>query len=123
MHIEAIVTDMDDTLFDGEGKIDAYTLETMHECKRLGVRVIPASGRAQASMEPYMRQLDTGLPYIACNGSQLVRADHSVIETLTMPTELAREVMKHQKYAPIFRGFKVCPVFVQFSIFALPATH
>lgn len=92
MRIEAIVTDMDDTLFDPSGGISDYTLETMRECVRRGVKLIPASGRAQASMEPYVRQLDTGMPYIACNGAQLVSADHRVYDTATFPVELAREI-------------------------------
>ena len=92
MTINTIVTDMDDTLFNEESKISEYTFSVVKECLRRGIRFIPASGRAQASMEPYMKQLDTKLPYIACNGAQLVNADHSVKMELLMPAEVARQV-------------------------------
>lgn len=92
MRINAIVTDLDDTLLNGDSEISPYTLRVMHECVRRGIRLIPASGRAQASMEPFARALDTGSPYIACNGAQLVNADHTVAETITMPASLAREI-------------------------------
>lgn len=92
MTVDTIVTDMDDTLFNEDGKISEYTLGVMRECMRNGIRVIPASGRAQASMEPFVRQLDTGLPYIASNGAQLVNADHTLIDTLFLPAGLAREI-------------------------------
>lgn len=92
MHIQTIVTDLDDTLFDGDGRISDYTLSVMRRCVERGIRVIPASGRAQASMEPFVRQLDTGVPYIACNGAQLVSADHKVMQTHFLDAALAREV-------------------------------
>jgi len=106
--IDTIVTDMDDTLFTQEGTISDFSLEVMRECARRGIRVIPNSGRAQASMEPFMRQLNTGLPYIACNGAQLVNADHTVMEELFMPAPLAREVCAFWEgegiYVQAYRG-------------------
>ncbi|MEA5013310.1 MAG: Cof-type HAD-IIB family hydrolase [Candidatus Limiplasma sp.] len=92
MIIDTIVTDMDDTLFKEEGKLSDFALEVMRECGRRGIRVIPSSGRAQPSMEPYMRQLNTQLPYIACNGAQIVNADHTMMEELVLPAALAQEV-------------------------------
>ncbi len=93
MTINTIVTDMDDTLFNEDGDISQFTLDVMRECGEKGIWLIPASGRAQASMEPFMRRLDTGLPYIACNGAQLVNADHTMMETLVLKADLAREVL------------------------------
>lgn len=90
--IDTIVTDMDDTLLDGSSQLSAYTLEVMAECKRKGIRLIPCSGRTHASMRPFMNQLNTGLPYIGGNGSEIVGADHQLIEQLTLSAELAREI-------------------------------
>lgn len=108
MRIDTIVTDMDDTLFKKEGKLSDFALEVMRECGRRGIRVIPSSGRAQASMEPYMRQLDTGLPYIACNGAQIVNADHTMMEELVLPAALARELCAFWEgegiYVQAYRG-------------------
>lgn len=95
MHIDTIVTDLDDTLLNGDSVIGEYTLRVMRECVRRGIHLIPASGRAQASMEPFVRELGTGQPYIACNGAQLVSANHKVKETITLPAELAREVCSY----------------------------
>ena len=92
MEINAIITDLDDTLLNEQGKISELTLKAVAECLERGIRVIPASGRAQASMEPYVRQMNTGLPYIACNGAQLVNADHSIMESILLSAEISREV-------------------------------
>ena len=76
--------------------------------RRRGIRVIPSSGRAQASMELHMRQLDTGLPYIACNGAQIVNADHTMMEELVLPAALARELCAFWEgegiYVQAYRG-------------------
>lgn len=108
MIADTIITDMDDTLFNEEGEMSEFTLKIMRQCKERGIRVIPSSGRAQASMERFMRRLDTKLPYMACNGAQLVNADHSIMEMLTLPAEIAREVCAylqgHGCYVQVYRG-------------------
>ncbi len=105
--IDTIVTDMDDTLLNEEGQLSLYTLEIVRECLKRGIRFIPSSGRAQASMEPYIRQLDTHLPYIACNGAQLVNADHSLMECQYLPADTARELCRffdeNGFYAQVYR--------------------
>lgn len=108
MTIDTIITDLDDTLLDEEGRISPYTLDVMRQCLRRGIRVIPSSGRAQPSMEPFMRQLDTHLPYIACNGAQLVNADHSILDEMVMPAKTAREICAFWQsagcYMQVYRG-------------------
>lgn len=97
MQIDAIVTDLDGTLLNEASVLSPFTLSTLAEARARGIRVIPASGRAARSMLPYATQLNTGLPYIACNGSQLVGADHTVFETLTLSPEIARDVIRFAK--------------------------
>lgn len=106
--IDTIVSDMDDTLFDGDGRISPVTLQVMHECIRSGIRVIPASGRTCASMRPHLQQLKTGWPCIGCNGSQLISADYQVMTEETMPAELGRDICRFLQnegfYVQIYRG-------------------
>ena len=54
MTIDTIVTDLDDTLLDGQSRLSPYTLEVMAEVKRRGIRLIPCSGRTHANMYPFM---------------------------------------------------------------------
>lgn len=103
MIIDTIVTDMDDTMLDGKSQISERTMRVVQECKKRGVRVICASGRTQASMYPYMSQLNTGMPYIGGNGSEIIGADHQMIEQLTLDVGLAREVIRELENA----GFHV----------------
>ena len=103
MQIDAIVTDLDDTLLNERAELSAYTLDVLARAAEKGVRHIPASGRAARSMYPYTSQLHLTVPYIACNGSQLVTADHRVFDTVTLGVERAREIIRYARA----RGFYV----------------
>ena len=103
MQIDAIVTDLDDTLLNEKAELSAYTLNVLARAAAKGIRHIPASGRAARSMYPYTSRLFLTVPYIACNGSQLVTADHQVFDTVTLDAERAREIIRYTKA----RGFYV----------------
>ena len=93
MIIDTIVTDLDDTMLGGNGQLSEYTLRVAEECKRRGIRVIPCSGRTQASMYPFMKQLNTGIHYIGGNGTEIISPDHQMVEQLTLDVELAKEII------------------------------
>ncbi len=97
MQIDAIVTDLDDTLLNTEARISPYTLDVLARAQARGIRVIPASGRAAFSMLPYVKQLNTGLPYIASNGAELVGPDHTVLESVTFSPQQARDIIRYLK--------------------------
>lgn len=92
MNIDTIVTDMDGTMLGPGSKLTEYTLRVLRECMSRGIRLIPASGRTHVSMRPYLEQLQTGMPYIGGNGSEIVGADHQVIRQLTLDIELQKEI-------------------------------
>ena len=92
LNIDTIVTDMDGTLLNPQRKISDYTLNVLKTCKQRGIRLIPASGRTRASMRPYLQQLDTGMPYIGSNGSEIIGADHGFLEQLSLEVPLARDL-------------------------------
>lgn len=92
MIIDTIVTDLDDTMLDGSSQLSEYTLRVLHECKNRGIRVIPCSGRTYASMRPYVLKLNTGLPYIGGNGSEIVNPDHTIREQITLDVQLTKEL-------------------------------
>jgi len=90
--IDTIVTDMDGTLLNPQRAISDYTMQVLEECKRCGIRLIPASGRTRASMKPYLQRLNTGMPYIGGNGSEIIGSDHQLIEQLTLDRDLTVEL-------------------------------
>lgn len=97
MQIDAIVTDLDDTLLSPETTITPYTLEVFQKAMARGIRVIPASGRTPPSMRPFVTKLNTGLPYIASNGAELVDAEHNVITAVEFSPQQAQEIVRYLK--------------------------
>lgn len=110
MTIDTILTDLDDTLLDARGQLSDYTLRVMAQCKQRGIRVIPASGRTHSSMYPFMSRLNTGMPYIAGNGSEIVSADHRLLEQITLDVQTAKEIcafmLAHGFYVQTYRDEK-----------------
>ena len=92
LDIDTIVTDMDGTLLNPQRIISDYTLDVLNACKQKGIRVIPASGRTRASMRPHVERLNSGMPYIGGNGSEIVSHDHKLMEQLTLDIPLAKEL-------------------------------
>ncbi|HRX08481.1 MAG TPA: Cof-type HAD-IIB family hydrolase [Candidatus Limiplasma sp.] len=107
MLIDTIVTDLDDTLLDANTSLSAYTMQVLNEAKRRGILVIPASGRAAVSMRPFVDKLNTGKPYIACNGAQLMNPDHTEISSVMFMPQEAKELLRyfigHGFYAQVYR--------------------
>lgn len=93
LNIDTIVTDMDGTLLNPQRVISDYTMEVLEACKQKGIRLIPASGRTRASMRPHVERLNTGMPYIGGNGSEIVSPDHQLIEQLTIDLDLSKELI------------------------------
>lgn len=93
MKIDTIVMDMDGTLLAPDKGLTDYTLRVMAECQKRGIRLIPCSGRTHISMQPYVEQLQTGMPYIGSNGAEIVNADHTLAQQLTLELDLTRELL------------------------------
>lgn len=108
LNIDTIVTDMDDTLLDGDGRLSDYTLRVVHACVARGIRFIPVSGRTQPSLRPFVEQLQTNCPYIGGNGSEIIGADHQLLHQLTLDAQTAREVCQFLKdndfYMHVYHG-------------------
>jgi Cof subfamily protein (haloacid dehalogenase superfamily) len=108
LQIDTIVTDLDDTLLNDNTEITPFTMEIINDAKRRGIRFIPASGRVATSMRPFVDQLATGQPYIACNGAQLMNPDHTEILSHLFPPGQARALVRyfqdHGFYTQVYRG-------------------
>ncbi|MCL1795670.1 MAG: Cof-type HAD-IIB family hydrolase [Clostridia bacterium] len=108
MTIRTIVADCDDTLLDDAKRLSPYTLRTLREAHDRGVRVILASGRAAVSVAHFIRQLDFGDPYIACNGASIIDGrTHEAMDELFFTVPEARECA---------RFYQDCHMYAQFYL-------
>lgn len=93
--IEAFISDLDDTLLTEDHTMTERTRQTLSRLLSQGIKVILASGRSAASMQPTVRQVGTPWPYISYNGAQIVDAKTGdVLVADEIPVALAREVLQ-----------------------------
>ena len=67
----AVACDLDDTVLREDLSISDRTLETLRRLDGMGVRILPASGRARLSMQPFVDQIGCAELFIACNGAEI----------------------------------------------------
>lgn len=110
MKAKAVVFDMDDTLLRDDRSISPYTQEVLHRAAKAGVHVIPASGRAQSSMMPFVDMLGCASAYIACNGAEIWSPDHQLLHQKALTVEEAREcavfAAENDCHAQVYYGDK-----------------
>lgn len=69
--IRAVAFDMDDTLLNNERQITPFTVSILRRVADQGIRIIPASGRAKASMDGFVEQIGCAAAFVACNGAEV----------------------------------------------------
>jgi len=109
MAYRLIVSDMDDTLLNGEGVLSPASLDAVKAVHRTGAHFALASGRMPCAMLSYARQLDIRVPMIAYNGAQLTDPrSGEVLFELPVEAPLALELMRwceqRQIHIQAYRG-------------------
>ncbi|MGN0778365.1 MAG: Cof-type HAD-IIB family hydrolase [Aristaeellaceae bacterium] len=106
--IQAVAFDLDDTLLRDDRTISAYTVAVLRKAAAMGIKIIPASGRARESMRPYVEQLGCASAYIACNGAEVYTPDHQPLRCSQLSPEQARMAAQfaaeHGCYAQVYAG-------------------
>ena len=77
--MKIIVSDLDGTLLDENSKITDYTRETIKKLNRLGVEIIIATGRGEASAIRFKNQLGIDTYIICNNGANIYDKDENMI--------------------------------------------
>ncbi len=87
-----IVFDLDDTLLRDDRTVSDETVQVMREAARRGIHIVPASGRAQASMQGVVERLGCVSCYISCNGGEIYAADHQPLQKVAFSTQEALDI-------------------------------
>lgn len=93
MKPQAVAFDLDDTLLRDDRTLSPLTLTVLRRAAEQGIHVIPASGRAKASMLGFVREIGCASAFIACNGAELYGPDGQLWAHHWLPADLAREVV------------------------------
>ena len=89
----AVAFDLDDTLLRDDLTISDYTVRVLRTLAAAGVHIIPASGRAQQSMKPFVDQIRDISFYICCNGAQIFDGKtDALVHAVCFSTAVGREI-------------------------------
>ncbi len=106
--VAAIAFDMDDTMLRDDRTLSPLTLAVLRKAASLGIRVIPASGRARDSIRPFVEQLGCVSCYIACNGAEIWSPAHALLRQFLFPDGTARRIVAFARengcYAQTYAG-------------------
>jgi Cof subfamily protein (haloacid dehalogenase superfamily) len=70
--LRLVVTDLDGTLLDGDGRIPDRLWEVLPRLRERGITLAPASGRQYATLRRLFARSDEGMAFIAENGTFVV---------------------------------------------------
>jgi len=111
MMYKAAVFDLDDTLLRDDLSISSYTLSVFRALADQGFLLLPASGRSQLSMKPFVDRMPPVPLYISCNGAEIWDGStHQVLHRETFSLETGLEINDFAKeygaYAQAYEGDK-----------------
>lgn len=91
--IRLVVSDMDGTLLDGEGRIPDGLWPRLERMRRRGIRFAPASGRQYATLERLFARAADGMVFISENGTYVVQ-DGRELSSSTLDRSFVTDVVK-----------------------------
>ena len=90
--IKIAAIDLDDTLFDENKRITAYTEETLGQAAALGTEIVPCTGRPFGAIPANVKALGFVNYYITCNGAALYDKNGNCLVEHTMDSVLSAEL-------------------------------
>ena len=93
MKYQLIATDLDGTLLDETGRLSPKNLSALETLTRMGVTVVPASGRALEEMPKEILECPFFRYYIASNGAGIYDKETGLVKEWAFPRELGHEIL------------------------------
>ncbi len=93
--IRLVVTDLDDTLLDDQGRLPKENVAALRAAAERGATVTVATGRMTAAALPFVQKLGVQAPVIFYNGALVYDpAQNRTIYERSIPLELARQILR-----------------------------
>ncbi len=98
MRYKALALDMDGTLLNQQGELEAQVITALKRAQEAGVGVYLVSGRMHRAMYPYWKELGLTTPLISYNGCRIMHPDSDKpLYEISLPLEVAHEVIAFAK--------------------------
>jgi len=113
--IKLVVSDMDGTLLNSEGKISPENERAIQEARRMGVPFVLCTGRIYSAVKPYAEYLKLDAPVIGCNGAIIKKpSTGEVLYINAMKPEIVNRVVDvFRKYDHYFHFYDEDTVYAE----------
>jgi len=91
--IKLVVSDLDGTLLNRDGKIENDVLDMIKRLNDKGILFTIATGRSISMAENILDLLNITIPYVLCNGAVIVRQKNIIVKK-SIPLKIIREVLE-----------------------------
>lgn len=98
MDVRLVVSDMDGTLLDGQGRVPEGLWPLIEKLRARGGVFVPASGRQYATLRTLFDRAAEGMPFIAENGGYVVQ-DEREVSSVTLDQAFAAETIERLRAA------------------------
>ena len=95
-----IALDMDGTLFNSDKQITDRTKETLAQARALGVKIVLASGRPLAGLQPPLKELD-----LIHEGEYVLSFNGALIVDAKTGEAVSKCILKGSDYKKLFKYF------------------
>ena len=100
-----LVSDMDGTLLDREGKVSEENRFWIERLREEGIGFTLASGRERKAMREVLEQLRVDAPYVCSNGSEVWHGDTLLERHLLAPEQIERLVRLSRSYGTMIEAY------------------
>ena len=92
--MKLIVSDLDGTLLNNEGKVTDKSIEVLRKIKNRGYELAIATGRSFSSANKIRETIGIEMFLICNNGANIYNKDGSILKTLHIPSDLSKKIIK-----------------------------
>lgn len=113
--IKLVVSDMDGTLLNSDGRISPENEKAIQEARQMGVPFVLCTGRIYSAVKPYADYLKLDAPVIGCNGAIIKNpSTGQVLHMSAMKAEVVNQVVDvFRKYNHYFHFYDEDTVYAE----------
>ncbi|KDR96655.1 hypothetical protein SAMN02745945_00095 [Peptoclostridium litorale DSM 5388] len=115
MNYKLCVFDMDGTVLDSNSSIPKRNIDALKRLARRGVQIVIATGRMDAMVKNYMRQIGLDLPVISCNGGLIRKlgSDNAIAEFTIQPEKIIKFINICRSKGAVFHMYSRSTMFTE----------
>lgn len=98
---KAVALDLDGTILTSKNQVTEKTKRVLTEIRKMGIKVIIATGRTLTTARPIKDKLELEMPLITNNGSRVYNEYNQLLKEFSIPSDILNEILKLKRNSNI----------------------